>query len=201
MINSIFAHTNSIRTFSIYRRGLPFRTSPTKSVVYRDFATPNWRAFDRADDEIDSKITYVYDANGLLERKESYNEATQVTLETRYRYENDLLIEEIHNGLDGEQQTRYVYSYDAQGNKQGNKTEMHLYNARDELGLRYRYVYNANGKLIERWSHTPSGESLVMYKHNQSNEADCSYLYDVYQNWIERRCGAVTLFRSIGYKD
>ena len=164
---------------------------------YRDFATANWRGFDRADDEIDSRITYFYDANGMLELEESYSEATELTLETRYRYKDKLLIEEIKYGFQGEQQARYVYSYDALGNK----TEMRMYNAWDELGLRYSYKYNTDGKLIERWSHPPSGEPLLMYRHNISDEAVCSYRYDAYQNWIERSCGAVTLFRIISYRE
>lgn len=165
--------------------------------TYRDFATANWRAFDRADDELDSRSTYFYDASGMLEREIGYNETTKLTSEIAYRYENNLLFEEYRYGIHGELLARYAYSYD----ELGNRSEMRFYNASDELGLRYSYQYNTNGKLMETWSHTPSGELLLKYKHNVSEEPVCSYHYDEYQNWIERRCGATTLFRIIEYRE
>lgn len=127
-----------------------------------------------ADGSVAQQLFFKHDDKGFeIEKKVCFSGGFQCLQKMVMDYDanGNLLTDTRYDGMNGKRAEKLIYKYDSQNNK----TDLGVYNDKDELLERYTYKYDSQNNVIEEVIYYPDG--------SVAETKTTSYQYDSKGNW------------------
>jgi hypothetical protein len=154
----------------------------------------------RLSGDIYLQYEYKYDDNGNRIHEALLDGRDSLIRKIEFKYDNDVLLEDISYDKDGNKEKCYKYAYNEKNQVSGQQ----IFDAVDSLKKSYSFSYNDLDQRIEELKHNAKGELIERYTYTYDQQGNVlkedifgadgkiiqsyryQYIYDEHNNWTQR---------------